>query len=472
MKTYFIFFAFLIFFKSQCQETYPTLGCSSTSCDICFKDKYTTLLFSDEFDGNNLDKNKWVPQWGVMRSPQGTQQFYYGDNNIEVSNGTLKIYTKKLSTPITETYWLDGQFTSDFYYTSAEIHSLFQFGYGKYEIRCRIPWGSGIFPAFWLYSDNPWDEIDIFDEKFNEQNNIFHWKAACTHHIQPPYSGCGGRNISLDNLADFSQWHIFTLYYTPYAISIEIDNGDTYIWTQSVLRWYLTTDFVNQCIIPPGVYWYMDDCFIPQKPMNIILNTAVLSDYYPNDATFEIDYIRYYDEKDCCNNVVINNKSELNLNSNYSDYYNYLCGNTITINDDIFLNNNENLHIVANDEIVINSLDIENGAFFEAETNNICNSNKNIELTDTNTYVNNNANANVYPNPVKKIINIELNNFQPPYNYELIGIDGSIVYSNRQNINKFSINIKEKKINNGIYILRISNQEKGIIYCNKIVIIN
>ncbi|MCD6366274.1 MAG: family 16 glycosylhydrolase, partial [Bacteroidales bacterium] len=228
MKTKIIFTSiFLVSNLIGIGQTWPTTGCGSSSCDICYRNYYNKLVFSDEFDESSLDDNKWKPQWGIMRSSQDTKQFYYGENNIEVSNGTLKIKVNKLTNPITPTYWFDGQFvTNDFYYTSAEIHSLFKFGYGKYEIRCRLPEGAGFFPAFWLYSDNPWDEIDIFDEKFNDQNDIYYWKAACAHHVEPTWSGCssphpnpleppppyGLRDIHINNLTDFSQWHKFTLY--------------------------------------------------------------------------------------------------------------------------------------------------------------------------------------------------------------------------------------------------------------------
>lgn len=58
------------------------------------------LTFQDEFDGNSLDRNKWDFQNGTGREYGlwfwgNEEKQYYQEDNLEISNGTLKIHAKQ-----------------------------------------------------------------------------------------------------------------------------------------------------------------------------------------------------------------------------------------------------------------------------------------------------------------------------------------------------------------------------------------
>ena len=123
-----------------------------------------TLVFSDEFDGNALDPEMWffeegdgsqygIPGWGNIELQ------YYLPDSAQLANGMLTITARE-------------QRLGTFEYTSARINTRdrFAFRYGRIEARMRLPGGQGLWPAFWLLSqDSPYGtwaasgEIDIME---------------------------------------------------------------------------------------------------------------------------------------------------------------------------------------------------------------------------------------------------------------------------------------------------------------------
>ena len=123
-----------------------------------------TLVWSDEFDGAALDPEVWffetgdgseygIPGWG------NNELQYYLPDNAQLDGGTLKIEARAESI---------GRFN----YTSARINTRdrFAFRYGRIEASMRLPGGQGLWPAFWLLSqDSPYGgwaasgEIDVME---------------------------------------------------------------------------------------------------------------------------------------------------------------------------------------------------------------------------------------------------------------------------------------------------------------------
>ncbi len=112
----------------------------------------------EQFDGNELDRDLWTPQetsltgWGrpencVVDSPE----------TIEVSEGTLKIHTRKHDEPFTcatpggrqdfESEWSTGSISSWNQFTQA---------YGRFEFRARMPdvKVQGIHSALWMWPED------------------------------------------------------------------------------------------------------------------------------------------------------------------------------------------------------------------------------------------------------------------------------------------------------------------------------
>jgi len=117
------------------------------------------LTFNDEFEGVAIDDTKWNFRYHWGQSPINGELQAYVDDAFEVRNGILRIRADKRQA------YYGGQLMN---YTSGLIVSYPYFlqEYGGFEIRCKMPFGQGFWPAFWLYYDKEpegYREIDIFE---------------------------------------------------------------------------------------------------------------------------------------------------------------------------------------------------------------------------------------------------------------------------------------------------------------------
>jgi beta-glucanase (GH16 family) len=222
------------------------------------------LTFQDEFDGPALDLKKWNPNdpWGRERN-QELQA--YVTNAFEVKDGVLHIRAEKR-----EAFYSGKQRA----YTSGMMttHRKFSQQYGRFEIRCRVPKGKGLWPAFWLLPEPlTWPpEIDVLEILGHEPNKVY-----MTHHFpdeQRKHGSHGGSWSGPDFSAGF---HEFAIEWTPQAI----------VW------------FVD------GVERFRSEKSIPQGQMYILVNLAVGGDWpgAPDEktefpASLEVDYVRAYEK--------------------------------------------------------------------------------------------------------------------------------------------------------------------------------
>ena len=226
------------------------------------------LVWADEFDGDELDLSKWTHETG----------------NDGWGNNELENYTKDQK----NSYLQDGNLIieaiqeDDGSYTSARLNTQGKFdtSFGKFEMRAKLPFGKGMWPAFWLLgtgSDYPaCGEIDIMENIGSEPNVV----EGSTH------------GEGFDTSSDYSDddgfvddYHTYAAIWSPGQIEFLVDNN---VYTT------VTSDDVGN----EGGYWPFDDV-----SMYIILNLAVGGDMpgSPDASThfpqqYVIDYVRVYQE--------------------------------------------------------------------------------------------------------------------------------------------------------------------------------
>lgn len=222
------------------------------------------LVWSDEFNGDTLDLNKWSHRWLGKR-----KLGYTTEDSINVNNGTLKIITHKQGNR----------------YCSGMIATVrkFETKYGYFEIKAKLPKIQGIQSAFWLMSNNYGKVIDDLSYSGMEIDIMEYVKTAPGYvHFSTHWNGYG----------QFHQKNIYSQYYPK----IEDGQWHTFglLWTSSSYKFYID-----------GVLMHQKNDAVSQSNQYIKLSSeigpwgggieAISKENLPDQ--FEIDYIRVYQKK-------------------------------------------------------------------------------------------------------------------------------------------------------------------------------
>lgn len=282
-----------------------TLGGTTASAQSAPESNWR-LVWSDEFngpDGSPPDPKKWTYDIGVDDEGWGNEELEYYTNsprNVVVKGGNLVItaikerYTgpnvppegpdEKQSAPGTA-----AQSTVTRDYTSARLKTLglFSQAYGRFEARIKIPYGQGMWPAFWMMGDDidkvGWPrcgEIDIMENIGKEPSKVhgsIHGPAA---------SGSGTDDMTAIYTLPSSQrfadgFHLFAVEWEPKAIRFYVDST--------------LYETARPSGLPKGSGWKFD------HPFFLLLNLAVGGDWpgSPDSSTgfprqMLVDYVRVY----------------------------------------------------------------------------------------------------------------------------------------------------------------------------------
>jgi beta-glucanase (GH16 family) len=246
-------------------------GCDDNSA---LEERTYQLVWQDEFNTDGApDALKWT--FDIGGGGWGNNELQtYTDNaqNVTVADGSLKITAINTG----------GSFSS----ARIKTQGLFEQKYGRFEARIKLPWGPGIWPAFWMLGadieTNPWPqcgEIDIMEYR-GQQPSIIH---GTVH--GPGYSGGASITKSYGYANDR-----FDLDYHIFAVE----------WGEDFIHFFVD-DVLYQVIEPDDLTgeWVFDN------PFFMILNVAVGGDYvgFPTSATpfpqtMYVDYVRVYTETD------------------------------------------------------------------------------------------------------------------------------------------------------------------------------
>lgn len=230
------------------------------------------LIWQDEFSDETLDLTLWDVEIGGHGWGNNESQFYTDrTENIRLEEGMLIIEAR-------DEFFVRRNYTSG----RIKMKAQYAFTYGRVEARMKLPYGQGIWPAFWMLGEDidsaGWPlcgEIDIMEHIGREPNHIY----GTVH--GPGYSGASGVG-----------------HYTTFTDSTLTEDFHVYAieWEPEVIRWYVD-DALFFTITPQQVLgeWVFD------HPFFLILNLAVGGNW-PGAADettsfpqlFSIDYVRVY----------------------------------------------------------------------------------------------------------------------------------------------------------------------------------
>jgi beta-glucanase (GH16 family) len=292
----------IISFLFCCQVIYITYGQNcSLSGDLsilqtvrpCYAGSWV-LEFEDNFAGGELDLDKWRPLYNygqkdelAYMTPNNHVFASHSANLINSAYGVLKLESKVKS--------IGGRS-----FSSGMIESKGLFGYGKYEIRCKIPSGNGHWPAFWIFGHNtPWEEVDFFEFNFSRKDNENDKVHTALHYSSPTApsgeEGCGG--VWSDGTDYSASFHTFTTIYGPTQTDWFVDG----VLISTVVRWYNILGQAVPCknLIVPQLY-SQNLAYPKGAPSNIIINSTIGNENADLPNTFEIDYVRFYSQPTYC----------------------------------------------------------------------------------------------------------------------------------------------------------------------------
>jgi len=234
------------------------------------------LIWSDEFDGPNLNPDFWnydigdgCPElcgWGNRE----IQYYTMDEENVFLEDGRLHIRAdNRLET---------SQFISGRINTKGKQEIKF----GRIDIRAKLPRTQGIWPAIWMLGSNidfvGWPasgELDIMELRGQEPDKILgtvHWDDGGHNFL--------GSEITLERNSTFSdKFHVFTI-----------------LWEKNSIHWLV--DYEEFFNVNParlkGKYPF-------NQPFFFIFNVAIGGDFVGSiDAstefpqTMEIDYVRVF----------------------------------------------------------------------------------------------------------------------------------------------------------------------------------
>ncbi len=278
-------------------------------------DPHWELLWEDHF--NYLDLSTWAVRNNFDH--YGEPQVYTNrPNNVYISDGNLVLSITEESYHCTNinSWACNNEWYS---YTSGWVETLSSKNvqYGLIQSRIKVPYGYGLWPAFWTFIGSGVSgvnaaEIDIFEMLGTLPSNIVTTNIHTDYNNEP-------NNYQEHNMGNYANA------YHNYAVA----------WSPSKIVWYVD----EQPIRISNNHGIVD-------PVRIILNIAITPQALPNASTtlpskMYIDFVKVYELKKDCNNSI----SECVFDFNSIDYRvkrdiqigGAGCSNSVPNNSNIYL---------------------------------------------------------------------------------------------------------------------------------------
>ena len=233
-----------------------------------------TLIWKDEFEGNQVDLSNWKFEIGNGSGGWGNNELqYYKKENTSIVDGNLVIEARE-------------ETAGGFSYTSSRMitYDKFEFQHGRVDIRAALPYGKGLWPALWMLGEDIYTtgwpacgEIDIMELIGGAGgDNTVHGTAHYSNNGQHSFTG---GHYTLSSGKFYDKFHVFSLE-----------------WTETRLKWYVNDNLYYNLDITPSRMSELSD-----HPYFFIFNVAVGGNW-PGDPTSNtvfpqrmiVDYIRVF----------------------------------------------------------------------------------------------------------------------------------------------------------------------------------
>lgn len=483
--------------NSDCKYVSPN-GWTNYENDIqCDPDKVKK-------DGDNLAKHWYLPE--LAYTENGVLKLKTMEDPDFAKNGKspLRKWEVWKASPKGTPERMVPFESTEMQFNSGRIDSKFEFQYGMFQAKIKLPDMHGLWPAFWLYGSKNDDEIDIF-EFYNNQDRLM--RMTIHHAVNGPKRMCSN-TFKPVNADYFQKYHIFTCYWNPYAITIHIADEDG----SNDKRIYLYRHYYGvknkKCTVEADK-WAEKQLVYPESPMRIIINTAVqvCGEYKPTVGSnsmprfYEVDWVKVFQQRPCTGDIVVTNVDDLIKDPKL---FNVITGENVTIdvgNQSTDFGKCYTKNAIPNDcalkvitknnfELINkNEFSVDPDAYFEHDMNaNLCHSwaqkgnSKNSDvpppyyededseiITQNQDELNQSPELNIYPNPSTSTFELHINGLKVTKGVvEICSITGKRIYFEQIISNKTIIDVS--KFTSGIYICKYVNEFKSTTLTQQIII--
>ncbi len=275
-------------------------GASADNHAITATAEARKLVFAEEFDAGELDREKWNvvgmefwvnnEQQAYVDSPD-TIQF---SDDVEGADGGALVLRPVYRPGIDTREDRNADFISGRINTRGKA----DFIHGRVEARIRMPDAEGVWPAFWMLGNGRWPdtgEIDIM-EYVGEKD----WTGVALH--GPGYSGETPivNKFFFDEGTDATDWHVYAIEWTKDSILFEVDGRLTYRATRPMIERYGewrfdTPKFLILNFALGGAYPYKTNMI--EQPYNGMPQSTV-DMIKAGDVAMYVDWVRVYEPLD------------------------------------------------------------------------------------------------------------------------------------------------------------------------------
>ncbi len=302
LNIYLLYLLLILFSCNEEQSKYTDQG------DISTISENWELLWSDEFNDEELDLTKWNKlNWKPGWVNNELQAYTDRDTNIFLENGHL-VLQGNIEPGYSGTDYVGNNYVAD--YTSGRVNTDDKFSttYGRFDIKAKLPAGKGSWPAIWMLGESissiGWPqcgEIDIMEHVGYDQGLVH--GSIHTQDYNHMYGTQKSGSKYVDDVTD--AFHVYSLEWSPFYLRYLIDNEPFFfVYNDS------NGDFGK---------WPFND------PHYLILNLAIGGDWggvqgvsasaFP--MKMYIDYVRVYKKSDTYNYVEVTFKVDMS-NENIS----------------------------------------------------------------------------------------------------------------------------------------------------------
>lgn len=272
----------------------PTVEAPAGVCDTAV----WKLVFHDEFEAGALDRSRWATWFTYSHDGSdqcegcrvmGTSNTIFRDELVTVGDGLLRLRVR--ASP-EEWYGRRTEHAGGMVHTVGDAW----FRHGRFEVRCKLPRGKGLWPAFWVFGGET--EVDFFECCGEKPGEI---KGSLHRWSQPKWS------LTLRRVVGDLTRGLHT-----YAVEWDAEEVRWYLDGRELMRMARYVDRRGKplpaCGRPAGEHRTAPYFPPGSDPVRLILDLAVSDPKgfckgpkrpkpWPADAVMEVDFVRVYQRR-------------------------------------------------------------------------------------------------------------------------------------------------------------------------------